>query len=170
MRIIAFIALLFAAPLPAATSPNGLMVFTVGPTLTDAQGVVHAITAGRQITENNVVDKPTAHVTALVMVGGWVWQQNSAGNWYGHIKEVWTAGQAQAPALPALSLLTAPCPAAATCPTLTPTFTIPLPPNTSSFSVTFQCPGNVTPQIMAPVVAGGVVTISGAMCPPATGT
>jgi len=57
-----------------------------------------------------------------------------------------------------------------TVPVGAPPVVIPLPTNIATFSITFTCPGGVTPQIPAPTVSGATVTIAGAMCPAATGT
>lgn len=55
---------------------------SANPSITDASGNIWAIANG-QVTVNGAVDPTTANVIELAYVNGTIWQENSAGLWFG---------------------------------------------------------------------------------------
>lgn len=58
------------------------IITTVGPSFTDTNGVAWSITASRQLAANGVTQTITSNVVKIALVGGVVWQQNTATDWY----------------------------------------------------------------------------------------
>jgi hypothetical protein len=78
-------------PPPVTASPEGTVVMAgAGGTIVDAGG--NAWTLPAQLAVNNTTDQTTRNVAKLAFVGGKVWQQNAAGNWYskGQPSDTWS--------------------------------------------------------------------------------
>jgi hypothetical protein len=92
-------------PPPAPTPSNNDTVVDAGSTaaITDANGNQWTITNGGQVAVNGTVDAVTKNVTEMAYVNGTIWQQNSAGYWYGETtpNDSWA---------PTLGTLTSPLP------------------------------------------------------------
>jgi hypothetical protein len=67
-----------AAPVP---SPNGTIVTTVGPAITDANGNLWTITSGAQVAVNGVTDSTTASIVQLALVGAVLWSKTAGALW-----------------------------------------------------------------------------------------
>lgn len=76
-----------ATPTPTPTptsgqSPYCTTITTVGPTIIDAFGNTWSLTPGANVAENGITDTSTFNVVKLVYNFGYIYQQNTAGNWY----------------------------------------------------------------------------------------
>lgn len=71
-----------ATPTPTGESPNCTTITTVGPAITDAVGNHWSMTASGSVAENGITDTSTFNVVKLVYSSQFVYQQNTAGNWY----------------------------------------------------------------------------------------
>jgi hypothetical protein len=105
-----------APPVGGTPSANDTVVLA-GSTdaITDASGNLWTITGGAQIAVNGVTDAVTAEVTRLAYVDGTIWQENTAGNWYGETRpdDSWSAATTTSPlpAAPSSPPTTTPSPA-----------------------------------------------------------
>ena len=81
-----------AAPTSCAASPNDSVITTVGPTLCDSSGNRWAISSAGTVTVNGVAAGYSAGVIELTLVGGSIWQENSAKLWWQYTNGGWTAG------------------------------------------------------------------------------
>lgn len=68
-------------PNPIA-SPNGTVVTTVGPAITDANGHLWTITAGGQVAVDGIADATTGSVIELAYISGLIWQENASLLWW----------------------------------------------------------------------------------------
>jgi hypothetical protein len=57
-------------------------ITTVGPAITDASNNTWSLTAGGNVAENGVTDTSTFNVIELVYSAGFIYQENTSGNWY----------------------------------------------------------------------------------------
>jgi hypothetical protein len=139
-------------------SPNGTAIIAPGtpPSLTgtfgsvtDSAGNVWSVAAG-VVQKGGVAITGTHGVYELIICAGVAYQgANAAGQWWALTGATGTM------------LSTPPCTATVTAPPVAPSATL--------FTIDFTCPSGVVPVITA-TVSGALVTISGAMCPPATTT
>ena len=174
-RILVVLALLasgFAAS-AAPPSPDGTAITAPGTPpsltasfgpLTDASGNTWTVVAG-VVSENAKPLVITHGVFELLLCKGVIWQEaNAKNNWWAWNGTAWSAQSAIDP--------TPTCPLAVVTPppqTMELSLPVILPPN-SIFTITFACPGGAVPVIPPPIVKGGAVSISSAMCPPVKGT
>ncbi len=98
------------SPLPAAlpaASPNDTIVLA-GSTvsITDTSGNAWTITSGGQVAVNGATSQGTANVIEMAYVNGTIWQENTAGLWYGESQpnNSWSAGTAVAPLATAVTV------------------------------------------------------------------
>jgi endoglucanase/chitinase len=63
-------------------SPNGTIVTTVGPAITDANGNLWTLTAGGQIAVNGTIDPLSSGVIELAYVSSLIWRLNVTGQWF----------------------------------------------------------------------------------------
>jgi hypothetical protein len=73
-----------APPAPAfVESPDGSVVTTVGPVITDALGNTYALNAAGQVVTNGVAEtKISSNVVCIAYHLKRLWQKNKAGRWY----------------------------------------------------------------------------------------
>ena len=81
-----------AAPKSCVASANGSTITSVGPTLCDSSGNTWALTSAGTITVNGVAAGYSSGVIELALVGGSIWQENSAQLWWQYVNGGWSSG------------------------------------------------------------------------------